>query len=168
VLGAVLGATGALAARGEARATLLDLRQWSAQELRRLEHKPQSALVAESVVVASIIRPIEVQPSECDCKSTPAPGSPCAALLAPFAHAQPVAANDVPSVRIEDLPRVHPPTVARRHHGHRAPAAPPPDPPADADEEASPAAPPALKPENPAAPDPRAPLGQTAANDTRW
>ena len=108
VLGALLGAVGALAARGEARATLLDLREWSARELRRLEHRSQSAMVAAPVVVASLTRPAAVADT---------------------------AANAIPSVRVEDLPRVHPPTVTRRHHGRRAPPVAPVDPPADADED---------------------------------
>jgi hypothetical protein len=134
VLGAVLGAIGALAARGEAKATLLDLRQWSASELRRLEHKSQSAMEAAPVFVASVRRP-PAPPAEgdCSCVTNPVPGDPCAALLAPFlhpAHPQPVvgAAKLIPSVRVEDLPRVRPPTVARRAHWRRAPprpAAPP-------------------------------------------
>jgi hypothetical protein len=96
----------------------------------------------------------------------PAPGDPCAELLAPFLHPPPVAANDIPWMRVEDLPRVHPPTVARRHHGRRVPVVAPVDPPADADEEASPA--PATNPDYPIAPAPAAPPEQTAENDARW
>ena len=166
VLGAVLGAVGALAARGEARATFLDLRQWSARELRKLEHHPQSAVVAAPVVVAAAPPTSAVPDTGEPCTMNPAPGDPCAELLAPFLHPAPqVAANDIPWVRVEDLPRVHPPTVARRHHGRHAPMVAPVDPPADADEAATPT--PAPRPDYPIAA-PATPPEQTAENDTRW
>jgi hypothetical protein len=177
-LGAVLGAVATLVARGEARATLVDLRQWSARELRRLEHKPQSAVPSAPVVMVAFARPVSSAGEASDCcgTSTPAPGTACAELLAPFLHPapQPVAASEVPWVRAEDLPRASAPTVARRHH-RRPPVAPAPsaDAPAEADEEATtprvpggepPPAPTLEPPSRPA----RRTLEQTAENDARW
>ncbi len=177
MLGALVGAIGALVARGEARATLLDLRQWSARELRKLEHRPQSAAPSSPAVVASASAPVGTTTLQGDCLqvSRPAPDDPCAALLAPFAAARTevaLATSKVPHVRVEDLPRVQPPAVAHRHHVRHAPAVTteaPPDADADAEDPATPSPRPTWPiPDD----DTRRPRGtsmeQTAENDARW
>lgn len=166
-LGAIVGAVAALVARGEAKATLLDLRHWSARELRRLEHKPPTSMIAQPVVVAAVVAPASqpVAGSDCPHAGAPAPGDPCAELLAPFARPQPLAVNDLPLVRVEDLPRVHPPPVARRHHARHgvAPVAPAADADADLDEEqATPGPDDAVRPGRARS------MEQTAENDARW
>jgi hypothetical protein len=124
VLGIAFGATGAVFASGDTMHTLRAARAWGANTLRSLERAPaSSASVAPSSIATEAAWPAAIAPKNAPCPMEPGPGDPCAELLAPFAA-------NVPTVNIEDLPRVKPPPVAPvvviARRGHAAPAAAPP------------------------------------------
>jgi hypothetical protein len=121
ILGVAFGALGAVWATGETGHTLRTARAWGGSALRSLEHKaappapsqapPHAANVRTSPVLTASSKPCPMDPSGDD---------PCAALLAPFAGAagSEPGAVDVPTVPVEDLPRVKPPLAAAPAHGH--------------------------------------------------
>jgi len=121
VLGVAFGAVGAVWATGETGHTLKTARAWGGSALRSLERKPAVTAPARpqsmNVTVAPDLttsKPCPVDPSEDD---------PCAELLAPFGGPSggEAAAVSVPTVPVEDLPRVKPP-VAVNPRAHAAPA----------------------------------------------
>ncbi len=122
LLGLAAGAVLAIAARGEGRATLHDLREWSAQALRSLErrpdHRPRSS-------APSRLAP----PGDPPCSADTTAEGPCAELLAPFREARPTLGSPTtPAVRtvpVESLPVARAPVVHRRH-ARPAPALLPP------------------------------------------
>jgi hypothetical protein len=139
VLGLLAGLVVAVVARGEAPATLHDLREWSARALRSLEHHPDRRPHSEASAMEPVVAqaPAVARPSaahEAPCPIDPGPGDPCAELLAPF-MTKATAALDVPVFPVESLPRVKPPAIARRHHSRPAPASLAPPAPADGDDE---------------------------------
>lgn len=118
ILGVAFGAVGAVLARGEAVQTLHDIRVWSARALRSLERTaPPPPAKLKPTVAAPPAKPLSAA-SEPPCPMNPAPGDPCAELLAPFLD-PPKA--PVPVVSIDALPRAKPPVLARRHR-HVTPA----------------------------------------------
>jgi hypothetical protein len=109
VLGIAFGAVTAVLVTGEAEGTLRSARAWSGRTLRSLEHRPVP--VAPTLPVPSASHLAEVASvsipamTSTPCPVDPGPGDPCFELLAPFA----TTALDVPTVPVEDLPRVKPP-----------------------------------------------------------
>jgi len=98
VLGVALGAIGSVLVRGDGPATIRSLRFWGADILRSLEHRP---------------RPMPMGMHATATAPAPAP-TPAPALTL---------AMNVPTVRVDDLPRVQPPrppVVA--HHRQASPA----------------------------------------------
>jgi hypothetical protein len=118
VLGIAFGVLGAIFARGDASETLHDLRVWSARALRSLERTTPPPAKTQPSSATPPAKPVALS-VEAPCPMTPAPGDPCAELLAPFLDPP---KPPVPTVSVEALPRVRPPVIARRHH-HVAPAA---------------------------------------------
>jgi hypothetical protein len=134
VLGLAAGMVAMVVARGDGPATLREIREWSANALRSLEHKsargPKSELPSppdDATVVTAPVTKRPAHPADAPCPVDPGAADPCAELLAPFTKM----AASIPSVSIDDLPRVQPPpptaTVARAKHvtrgGRGAPAA---------------------------------------------
>ena len=117
-LGIAFGAAAAVVLTGGAGDTLRSARAWSGRALRSLEHRPVPVAPAPSHTMQATIASSEV-PVETSrpCPANPGPDDPCSELLAPFGsdgtQAGPVAA-DVPTVPVEDLPRVKPAPVAPR------------------------------------------------------
>lgn len=135
ILGIAFGAVGAVFARGEAAQTLHDLRVWSASALRSLERTAPPPAKVQPSTAAPSAKPLAVATGT-PCPVDPAPGDPCAELLAPFLGP---AKPPVPTVSIDALPRVKPPVIARHHrHGAPLPAAAPAATAADDDSQGSP------------------------------
>ncbi|HTQ43762.1 MAG TPA: hypothetical protein VMI75_13465 [Polyangiaceae bacterium] len=120
ILGIAFGALGAVLARGDAHRTLHDLRVWSARALRSLERTaPPPPARSQPSTATPAPKPIALV-VDAPCPNTPAPGDPCADLLAPFLDPP---KPPVPTVSVEALPRVRAPVIARhRHHAAPAPA----------------------------------------------
>ena len=132
VLGIAFGAVGAVFARGDALGTLHTARAWGASALRSLEHKAAPSATGSPYSMAPGVgmpAPPALKPTgkaaevNHPCPVDPGPGDPCAELLAPFAP-------DVPTVSVDDLPKVQPSpavaVVARRHARAPAPTGTPP------------------------------------------
>jgi len=117
VLGIAVGAVVAVFARGDAPGTWRAARTWCAGALRSLEHHPPAASKPYSMATASAPAKA-VAARTAPCPVNPGPDDPCAELLAPFAL-------QVPTVSVEDLPRVRPapPPVAHKPKA-AAPTAP--------------------------------------------
>lgn len=119
ILGIAFGAVGAVFARGEEAQTFHDLRVWSARALRSLERTaPPPPANTHPSTAAPSAKPVALV-IDAPCPMDPAPGDPCAELLAPFLDAPKA---PVPTVSIDALPRVKPPAVIARHHRLVAPA----------------------------------------------
>lgn len=101
VLGMALGAAASVLARGDGPATIRSLRFWGADILRSLEHRPPRPMGTHATAVA----PAPV--------SAPARAHAPASVLAPAL----TLAMNVPTVRVDDLPRAQPPRppVVARH-----------------------------------------------------
>lgn len=122
VLGIAFGAAGAVVVRGGPAGTLEDARAWSASMLRSLERTPSPAKAApaSSADVASSGAPRPAA-GNAPCPVEARPSDPCTALLAPFAHTPATTAPatpEVPTIAVDDLPRVKPAPVA--HAGRAA------------------------------------------------
>jgi hypothetical protein len=113
VLGIALGAVGSVLARGDGPATIRSLRFWGADLLRSLEHRPRTCPTG---MHAAPVAPSRALPStSASASSAPAPApelAPTPALML---------AMNVPTVRIEDLPRARPPRAPTVAHHHRTP-----------------------------------------------
>lgn len=110
MLGIAFGASGAVFARGDSMSALHAMRAWGATALRSLERSPappvaSTPATAMVTVTANTVRRTDARPKDAPCPVDPGPGDPCAELLAPFA-------THVPTVSIDDLPRVKPAPVA--------------------------------------------------------
>ena len=110
-LGIAFGAVAAVCVRGDAAGTLQAARAWGASTLRSLEHVHAAKAAAPPTSMAP-------QGVSSSAVAAAAAEDPCAELLAPFA--KPVA--NVPTVSIDDLPKVTPPpvVVAARRRGSPA------------------------------------------------
>ncbi len=123
ILGVALGALGAVWATGETGHTLRTARAWGGSALRSLEHKPASTAPAPPHA-SSVAAPPAMLESSKPCPMEPSADDPCAALLAPFASRDGSEASSivVPTVPVEDLPRVKPPLAAAGPHVRAAAA----------------------------------------------
>lgn len=118
ILGVAFGAMGAVAATGETGHTLRTARAWGGSALRSLEHKP-AATPSPPHAERGVTSPALTASSK-PCPMDLSDDDPCAALLAPFAGAagSESVAVDVPTVPVEDLPRVKPPLAAAPRRAH--------------------------------------------------
>lgn len=105
MLGIAFGAAAAVCARGDTVSTLRYARAWGASALRSLERSPPPAASVAPSSMATGTAWTDIAPKNAPCPMEPGPGDPCAELLAPFTAS-------VPTVNIEDLPRVKPAPVA--------------------------------------------------------
>jgi hypothetical protein len=122
ILGVAFGALGAVWATGETGHTLRTARAWGGSALRSLEHRaaPPAPSQAAPPHATNASTPHALTASSKPCPMEPSEDDPCAALLAPFAGVaggEP-GAVDVPTVPVEDLPRVKSPLAVAPQHAH--------------------------------------------------
>jgi hypothetical protein len=123
VLGIAFGAIGAVALTGDACSTIDGARAWGARTLRSLEKRAPCLGQDSPATIATTDPRATIQAAwvhaDAPCPMEPGSDDPCVALLAPFANS-PSVARPVPLVKVDDLPRVRPPSpvvVARRPRG---------------------------------------------------